>query len=152
MQNLENVVMQLKDSVGRLNKLAALGCKCQQQKMNISKTVETSKRPSSPISITSNRSSSSDVDSEPDRVSITLNILQQICCAVVAFRINWYSLGTQNYSLENIADIRFMPHSTAGKFYLAKEVYSLYTPLPSTLKSHNPLRCDKLIVFPLFFH
>lgn len=77
MQNVQDVVMQLKDLVGRLSKLAALGCKCELRKMNISETVETSKRPSSPVSITSNQSSSSDGDSEPNRVSITaLNILQ----------------------------------------------------------------------------
>ncbi len=68
--------MQLKDLVETLNKLAALGCKCEQRKRN-SETVETGKRPSSPASITSNQSSSSDVDSEPNRVSITaLNISQ----------------------------------------------------------------------------
>ncbi len=69
MQNLQDVVTQLKHSVGILNQLASVGFKCKERRIDAPDTIEdiSSKRPTSPIVTIVKQASSS--DSEPDSVS-----------------------------------------------------------------------------------
>jgi hypothetical protein len=70
MQNLQDIVTQLKHSVGTLDQLASVGLKCKQRRIDAPDTIEdiSSKRPSSPIVNTIVKQASSS-DSEPDSVS-----------------------------------------------------------------------------------
>ncbi|XP_028417534.1 uncharacterized protein LOC114541940 isoform X2 [Dendronephthya gigantea] len=65
MQNLQDVVTQLKHSVGILDQLASVGFKCKQQGIGAPDTIkDVSKRPSSPTVTIANKASSSDSESD----------------------------------------------------------------------------------------
>ncbi len=75
MQNLQDVVTQLKHSVDILNQLVSVGFKCKEGRIDAPDTIEdiSSKRPSSPIVTIAKQPSSS--DSEPDSVSTFISII-----------------------------------------------------------------------------